>query len=382
MRDGGNPMSLKQYVTLGRSGLRVSPYSLGTMTFGTEWGWGSEESDARAVFNGYIDAGGNFLDTADGYTMGKSEQLVGKFITERNLRDRVVLATKFTFNADPSNPNAGGNGRKNIYRALEGSLRRLQTDYIDLYWLHVWDMLTPVEEVLSTLNDLVRAGKIRHFGLSDVPAWYVARAQTLAEREGKERLIALQLEYSLTERNIEREHIPVAQELGIGVCPWSPLAGGFLSGKYKREGNTGKGQGRLDRNKHAQLFDRFTEHNWRVLDALLDVAKQLDKKPVQVALNWVVTQPGITSTIIGATNLSQLQDNLSALEFTIPADLRKRLDDASAIEQFHPYIFFQPAMQARIKGESPVRAWTPGSAQLVAPAEKTGEKPKANAAEK
>jgi aryl-alcohol dehydrogenase-like predicted oxidoreductase len=375
-------MSLKQYVTLGRSGLRVSPYSLGTMTFGTEWGWGSEESDARAVFNGYIDAGGNFLDTADGYTMGKSEQLVGKFITERNLRDRVVLATKFTFNADPSNPNAGGNGRKNIYRALEGSLRRLQTDYIDLYWLHVWDMLTPVEEVLSTLNDLVRAGKIRHFGLSDVPAWYVARAQTLAEREGKERLIALQLEYSLTERNIEREHIPVAQELGIGVCPWSPLAGGFLSGKYKREGNTGKGQGRLDQNKHAQLFDRFTEHNWRVLDALLDVAKQLDKKPVQVALNWVVTQPGITSTIIGATNLSQLQDNLSALEFTIPADLRKRLDDASAIEQFHPYIFFQPAMQARIKGESPVRAWTPGSAQLVAPAEKTGEKPKANAAEK
>jgi aryl-alcohol dehydrogenase-like predicted oxidoreductase len=375
-------MSLKQYVTLGRSGLRVSPYSLGTMTFGTEWGWGSEESDARAVFNGYIDAGGNFLDTADGYTMGKSEQLVGKFIAERNLRDRVVLATKFTFNADPSNPNAGGNGRKNIYRALEGSLRRLQTDYIDLYWLHVWDMLTPVEEVLSTLNDLVRAGKIRHFGLSDVPAWYVARAQTLAEREGKERLIALQLEYSLTERNIEREHIPVAQELGIGVCPWSPLAGGFLSGKYKREGNTGKGQGRLDQNKHAQLFDRFTEHNWRVLDALLDVAKQLDKKPVQVALNWVVTQPGITSTIIGATNLSQLQDNLSALEFTIPADLRKRLDDASAIEQFHPYIFFQPAMQARIKGESPVRAWTPGSAQLVAPAEKTGEKPKANAAEK
>jgi len=375
-------MSLKQYVTLGRSGLRVSPYSLGTMTFGTEWGWGSEESDARAVFNGYIDAGGNFLDTADGYTMGKSEQLVGKFITERNLRDRVVLATKFTFNADPSNPNAGGNGRKNIYRALEGSLRRLQTDYIDLYWLHVWDMVTPVEEVLSTLNDLVRAGKIRHFGFSDVPAWYVARAQTLAEREGKERLIALQLEYSLTERNIEREHIPVAQELGIGVCPWSPLAGGFLSGKYKREGNTGKGQGRLDQNKHAQLFDRFTEHNWRVLDALLDVAKQLDKKPVQVALNWVVTQPGITSTIIGATNLSQLQDNLSALEFTIPADLRKRLDDASAIEQFHPYIFFQPAMQARIKGESPVRAWTPGSAQLVAPAEKTGEKPKANAAEK
>ena len=375
-------MSLKQYVTLGRSGLRVSPFSLGTMTFGTEWGWGSEESDARAVFNAYIDAGGNFLDTADGYTNGKSEELVGKFIADRSLRDRAVLATKFTFNADPTNPNAGGNGRKNIYRALEGSLRRLKTDYIDLYWLHVWDMVTPVEEVLSTLNDLVRAGKIRHFGLSDVPAWYVARAQTLAEREGKERLIALQLEYSLVERNIEREHIPVAQELGIGMCPWSPLAGGFLSGKYKREGNTGRGEGRLDQGKHAQLFDRFTEHNWRVLDALLYVAKQLDKKPVQVALNWVATQPGITSTIIGASNLSQLQDNLGAIEFTIPAELRKRLDEASALEQFHPYIFFESAMQARIKGESPVRAWTPGSAQLVKPAEKTVEKPKANAAEK
>jgi aryl-alcohol dehydrogenase-like predicted oxidoreductase len=375
-------MSLRQYVTLGRSGLRVSPYSLGTMTFGTEWGWGSEESDARAVFNGYIEAGGNFVDTADGYTNGKSEELVGKFIAERNLRDRVVLATKFTFNADPSNPNAGGNGRKNIYRALEGSLRRLKTDFIDLYWMHVWDMVTPVEEVLSTLNDLVRVGKIRHFGLSDVPAWYVARAQTLAEREGKERLIALQLEYSLVERNIEREHIPVAQELGIGMCPWSPLAGGFLSGKYKREGNTGRGEGRLDQGKHAQLFDRFTEHNWRVLDALLDVAKQLDKKPVQVALNWVATQPGITSTIIGASNLSQLQANLGATEFAIPPDLRKRLDDASALEKFHPYIFFEPAMQARIKGESPVRAWTPAFPPPAAPSEKAAEKPKANAAEK
>ena len=192
--------------------------------------------------------------------------------------------------------------------------------------MHVWDMVTPVEEVLSTLNDLVRTGKIRHFGFSDVPAWYVARAQTLAEKEGKEGLIALQLEYSLVERNIEREHVPVAQELGIGICPWSPLAGGFLSGKYKREGKTGKGDGRLDQAKFAQLFDRFTEHNWGVLDALLDVAKQLDKKPVQVALNWVSTQPGITSTIIGASNVTQLQDNLSAIEFTIPAELRKRLD--------------------------------------------------------
>jgi aryl-alcohol dehydrogenase-like predicted oxidoreductase len=207
-------MSVQDYVTLGRSGLRVSPLTLGTMTFGTEWGWGTEENISRDVFNRYIDAGGNFIDTADLYTAGTSEKMVGKFISERGLRDRVVLATKFTFNSEPGNPNAGGNGRKNIYRALEGSLNRLQTDYIDLYWLHAWDTLTPVEEVISTLNDLVRQGKIRHYGFSDTPAWYVARAQTLAELQGKERLIALQLEYSLVERNIEREHIPVAQELG------------------------------------------------------------------------------------------------------------------------------------------------------------------------
>ncbi len=375
-------MSLKQYVTLGRSGLRVSPLALGTMTFGTEWGWGSEPAVARQVFDGYIEKGGNFIDTADGYTNGKSEELLGHFIAERGLRERLVLATKFTFNADPANPNAGGNGRKNIYRALEGSLRRLKTDYIDLYWMHVWDMVTPVEEVLSTMNDLVRAGKIRHFGFSDVPAWYVARAQTLAEKEGKERLIALQLEYSLIERNIEREHVPVAQELGIGICPWSPLAGGFLSGKYRREGNTGRGEGRLDAAKFSQLTDRFTEHNWRVLDALLDVAKQLDKKPVQVALNWVATQPGITSTIIGASNTAQLQDNLSAIEFAIPPELRKRLDDASAIELFHPYTFFEPFIQNRVKGENPLRAWAPAHSQLDASPAKSVDKPKANAAEK
>jgi|HubBroStandDraft_6_1064221.scaffolds.fasta_scaffold00289_22 aryl-alcohol dehydrogenase-like predicted oxidoreductase len=375
-------MSLKQYVTLGRSGLRVSPLALGTMTFGTEWGWGSEPAVARQVFDRYVDQGGNFLDTADAYTNGRSEELVGQFIDERGLRERVVLATKFTFNADPSSPNAGGNGRKNIYRALEGSLRRLKTDYVDLYWMHVWDKITPVEEVIYTLNDLVRAGRIRHYGFSDVPAWYVARAQTLAEKEGKERLIALQLEYSLAERNIEREHIPVAQELGMGLCPWSPLAGGFLSGKYRQEGQTGKGDGRLDEGKHAQLFNRFTEHNWRVLDALVDVSKQLNKTPAQVALNWVATQPGVTATILGASNVSQLQDNLSAIEFTIPAELRTRLDEASAIEVFHPYTFFGPAVQNRVMGENPVRAWTPAFPQQTPSPAVSAEKPKANAAEK
>ena len=176
---------MKDYVTLGRSGLRVSPLCLGTMTFGTRDGWGNDEDTSRSIFNHYIEAGGNFIDTANVYTGGKSEEMNGKFISERNLRDRLVLATKFTFNTEAGDPNAGGNGRKNIRRSLEDSLRRLKTDYLDLYWLHVWDTVTPVEEVLSTLNDLVRDGKILHYGFSDTPAWYLTRAQTLAEKEGK-----------------------------------------------------------------------------------------------------------------------------------------------------------------------------------------------------
>ena len=238
-------MSLTDYVTLGRSGLRVSPLSLGTMTFGTEWGWGSDETQAREIFDHYIAQGGNFVDTANMYTQGKSEQMVGKFIADKKLRDRVVLATKFTFNAEPGNPNAGGNGRKNIYQALDASLRRLQADYIDLYWLHAWDTVTPVEEVVATMNDLVRDGKIRYYGFSDTPAWYIARAQTLAEKEGKERLIALQLEYSLVERNIEREHIPAAQQLGIGVCPWEPSGGPIPHRKIHTRGKFRQGSGTI-----------------------------------------------------------------------------------------------------------------------------------------
>lgn len=350
---------MNHYVTLGRSGLRVSPFSLGTMTFGTEWGWGTEEDISRAVFDRYVEAGGNFIDTADAYTNGKSEEMLGKFISERKLRDQVVLATKFTFNAVPGNPNTGGNGRKNIYRALEGSLARLKTDYVDLYWLHAWDAVTPVEEVVSTLNHLVREGKIRHYGFSDTPAWYVARAQTIAEKEGKERLIALQLEYSLVERNIEREHIPAAQELSLGVCPWSPLASGFLAGKYKREGNSGKGEGRLEKTKDQTnpVFHKFNERNWRVLDALLDVAAQLKKHPAQVALNWVATQPGVTSTIIGATSVKQLDSNLGSLDYTIPANLRNKLDEASAIESLHPYLFFSGEINNWIAGGTEIRPW-------------------------
>ncbi len=372
--------NLDDYITLGRSGLRVSPLCLGTMTFGTEWGWGAEEKTAREVFDRYVEAGGNFVDTADLYTGGESEELLGKFISEGGLRDRVVLATKFTFNGDAGNPNAGGNGRKNIYRALEGSLRRLQTDYIDLYWLHAWDTVTPVEEVISTLNDLVRAGKIRHYGFSDTPAWYVARAQTLAEKEGKERLVALQLEYSLVERHIEREHIPAAQELGLGITPWSPLAGGFLSGKYRRHENTGVGEGRLEIIKDNPAFNQFNERNWGILDELLTVADEISKSPAQVALNWVATQPGITSTIIGATKMAQLDDNLKSIEFEVPAELRKRLDDLSALEPAHPYKIFNPEMQGMISGGTRVNPWL--AARVYAPPSQQPLSVKAQAAKK
>ena len=358
-------MRMNEYITLGRSGLRVSPLCLGTMTFGTEWGWGAEESVSSQLLHRYLEAGGNFIDTADAYTGGKSEEMLGKFIAEGKLRHRVVLATKFTFNADPANPNAGGNGRKNIHRALEGSLRRLQTDYVDLYWLHAWDTVTPVEEVVASMNHLVRQGKILHYGFSDTPAWYLARAYTLAEKEGKDPLIALQLEYSLVQRNIEREHIPAAQELGLAVCPWSPLASGFLTGKYRREGSGSAGDGRLEKVKDSgnPTLKKFTDQNWKILDVLLEVARQIGRPPAQVALNWVATQPGITSTILGASKLSQLEDHLKAIEFTIPAELRKRLNEVGAPPSIHPYEFFEPFIQTMIHGSSPVKAWQPARAK-------------------
>jgi aryl-alcohol dehydrogenase-like predicted oxidoreductase len=351
-------MKLDSYVTLGRSGLRVSPICLGAMTFGPEVQWGADEATARLMFDDYVAKGGNFIDTADGYTAGTSERFVGKFIAESGLRDRIVLATKFTFNGQPGNPNAGGNGRKNIFRAIEGSLKRLQTDYIDLYWLHAWDMMTPVEEVLSTIDALTRAGKVRHFGLSDIPAWYAARAQTIAELRGTEKIAAFQLEYSLIERNIEREHIPVARELGIGLCPWSPLGGGFLSGKYRSA---------AAKNEFARLdavagtpMDRFnTERNRAIVEVLVEVAAEIGRTPAEVALNWVVNRPGVTSTIIGASKPHQLTANLASLDFEIPDELRTKLDAASAVELVNPYRFFEAPLQAMMRGGTEVRRWMP-----------------------
>lgn len=348
-------MSLSDFRTLGRSGLVVSPLALGTMTFGTPR-WGSADEVSEAIFNAYAEAGGNFIDTADVYAKGRSEELVGDYVAKRHLREQLVLATKFGFNAQPGNPHAGGNGRKNIYRALEGSLRRLQTDYIDLYWLHVWDMVTPVEEVLQSLGDLVRAGKIRYFGFSDMPAWYATKAATLAAAHGVPGPIAMQLEYSLVERSIEREHVPAARECGLGVVPWSPLAAGFLAGNYRRDEAGATGEGRLS-GSNPFGDSKFTDRNWHVLDALRPAAEQLGRPLAQVALAWASAQPGVSSLIAGASQLAQLHDNLASLDLHLPPAQLQALNEASAPEPVFPYPIFTPAINRGIFGGASVRGW-------------------------
>ncbi len=349
-------MSLTAFRSLGHSGLIVSPLALGTMTFGTQR-WGSPDDVSESIFHTYVKAGGNFIDTADVYSKGRSEELIGGYIADRNLRDRLVLATKCGFHGgEPGNPNTGGNGRKNIHRALEGSLRRLKTDYIDLYWMHVWDMVTPVEEVLQSLGDLVRAGKIRYFGFSDIPAWYAAKAVTLATANNLPSPIAMQLAYSLVERNIEREHLPAARECGIGICPWSPLASGFLTGKYQREGEGASGEGRLiGPNPFGNMM--FTDRNWRVLDTLRTVAAQVDRPLAQVALAWVSAQPGITSLILGASKLDQLHDNLSSLDICLTREQIQILDESSAIDPGFPYSIFTQEINRSIFGGAIVQGW-------------------------
>lgn len=352
-------MNLADYVTLGRSGLRVSPAALGTMTFGNDYGWGMDEAGARELFDRYVEGGGNFFDTADLYTNGNSERMLGKFVNERKMRDRAVIATKFTFNMDPGNPNSGGNGRKNICRAIDASLARLGTDYVDVYYLHAWDMHTPVLEVASTLDDLVRQGKIRYVGLSDVPAWYAARYQSVAEQHGWAPVSALQLEYSLLERTIEREHVPMAKSLGMAITPWSPLASGLLSGKYSRDG----GKGRIENFKGSDnpVFQRFADPSakaWNIVDTVKAIATDLGKSPAEVALAWVFSANGITSTILGATKLSQLEANLGALELRLSASHRAKLDEVSALDSVHPYMYFGDVFQKMIHGGASVRSWT------------------------
>ncbi len=349
-------MKLTDFRTLGRSGLIVSPMALGAMTFGTPR-WGSPDEVSEAIFNAYVDAGGNFIDTADVYAKGRSEELVGEYIAKRGLRDKLVLATKFSFNAEPGNPHAGGNGRKNLHRALEGSLRRLKTDYVDLFWMHVWDQVTPVEEVLQSLGDLVRAGKIRYFAFSDVPAWYAASAAMLARTANIPGPIALQMPYSLIERGVERDHVPAAREFGMGITPWSPLAAGFLAGKYSRDdaGKVNTGGGRLDLNLPS--FQLFTERNWQVLERIRAIANEAGLDMAKMSLAWALSQPGVTSLILGASNVEQLNSNLAALDLTLSPEILAKLAEASGVDLTMMDRFFSPGLKKGVFGGADVSGW-------------------------
>lgn len=348
-------MPMRNYISLGRSELRVSPACLGTMVFGGDDDFRASEKVSFAMLDHYVEQGGNFIDTANIYTNGLSESIIGQYVAERGMRDKLVIATKFAMHTDPNEPNAMGNGRKHMHQALDSSLKRLKMDYVDLYWMHAWDTITPPEEVLDSLNDLVRQGKIRYFGLSDVPAWYATRIHSLAEQAGKERPIALQLEYNLIERIIESEHIPAAQQFGWGVTPWSPLAMGLLAGKFTRDG----AEGRARMLEQDPAFARRTERTFAIIDAVASVAKELGKSPAQVSINWLATQPGVTSPIIGARTLDQLVQNLAAFEFSIPAELRQKLDEVSAMPLGQPYSLFKPSGNYLVAGTVSAKAWAP-----------------------
>lgn len=315
-------MALDHYVTLGRSGLRVSPFCLGAMTFGEDLGWGSSVEESQRIMDRFIELGGNFIDTANFYTKSHSEKIIGDHLGRHpSRRDRLVIATKFSGNLYPGDPNGGGSGRKSIIAACENSLRRLQTDYIDLYWLHNWDVHTPIDETMAALDDLVRAGKVRYLGVSDTPAWKIAEANVTARFRGWSSFIGLQIEYSLLERSVEQELVPLALEFGLGITPWSPLKSGLLSGKYTREN---AGQVKVDRGFIGDAF--LNEKTYGIVDELARIAHAHESTVARVALSWVQSQPGVTSTIIGARRLPQLEDNLKALEVTLSADELTRLD--------------------------------------------------------
>jgi aryl-alcohol dehydrogenase-like predicted oxidoreductase len=318
-------MTLDSYVTLGRSGLRISPLCLGGMTFGEDWGWGASVSDSEAILCRFLEHGGNFIDTANFYTAGHSEAIIGDFIGhERSRRDRIVIATKFSGNMYPGDPNAGGSGAKTIIEACEQSLRRLQTDYIDLYWIHHWDPHTPIEESMRTLDRLVQSGKVRYIGYSNAPAWKVAQAQMLATFRGWAPLIALQIEYSLLERTVEDELTPMAGELGLGIVPWSPLRGGLLSGKYTRANAGGPSLGRV-----SQFRIEIGEREYSLIDELIAVGKGHNANAAAIALAWVRSRPGVAAPVVGVRTLAQLDANLSALDVVLSVDEITKLDALS-----------------------------------------------------
>jgi len=349
---------LDHFRLLGRSGLRVSPLSLGTMTFGVTQGWGSDDQEAEKIFNHYVECGGNSIDTANFYGNGGSERVLAKLLQGR--RDQLVVATKYSLTMRPGDPNAAGNHRKNMVHSVERSLERMQTDYIDLLYLHMWDSSTPVEEVLRAFDDLVRGGKILYVGLSDTPAWQASRMQAIAELRGWSPLIALQIAYNLTERTVERELIPMAREMGMGVLPWSPLAGGVLSGKYDHQDLSPTSEpkvARFDSRKDINLSTgRLNERNLTIASVVRNIAQEMSRTSAQVALAWTRLNPATVSPIVGARTLAQLKDNLLALEVTFSAEQIERLELASRIELGFPHTLLAGATTGFIFGNVKIAA--------------------------
>jgi len=341
-----------KYYLLGKSGLRVSELALGAMSFGSEWGWGADANEARKMLDLFIDRGGNFVDTANFYTNGASEKMLGEFLGEK--RQQIVLSTKYTFSTHPGDPNAGGNHRKSMVRSVETSLQRLKTDYIDVLYLHIWDGTTTVDEILRAMDDLVRAGKILYVGIADTPAWQISRMQAISDLRGWSPLVALQIEYNLIERTGERELIPMANEMGLAVIPFAPLANGLLSGKYTEEDFLDK---RASAGLHGSRRNaiaakgKFTERNWRIVAEVKRVAIEVQKSPAQVALAWLLSRSTVTSVLLGASKLKQLENNLDSLNTVLSPDQIKQLDAITRVEMGFPHEHLEnPVIKQAISG--------------------------------
>lgn len=316
-----------KFKLLGKSGLRVSELCLGTMTFGTEWGWGADKHESKKIFEAYANAGGNFIDTANRYTEGTSEIFLGDFISAD--RDHFVVSTKYTLYDRNGDPNYAGNHRKNMIRSVNESLKRLHTDYIDVFWVHMWEFTTPIDEVMRGLDDLVRSGKVHYVGISDTPAWVISRSNMLAELRGWSQFVALQVEYSLLQRGAERDLLPMAKTLDMAVTPWGVIGGGALTGKYLR-GETG----RVPENSL-----RRSERSSDIAQEVVNVAQELGVTPTQVAINWVRQRVSNVMPIVGAKRVEQLQDSLKCLDFVIPDEIMTRLNEVSKIELGFPHDF-------------------------------------------
>ncbi len=350
-----------RYTLLGRSGLRVSELCLGAMTFGGSWGWGADEEICKKQLELFFDRGGNFLDTANRYTDGQSEEILGRLLEGQ--RDEVVLATKYTISTRAGDPNAGGNARKNMMESVAASLERLRTDYIDLYWVHAWDMITPIDEVMRALDDLVRSGRIHYVGVSDYPAWKVSEANTLADLKGWSPFVGLQIEYNLAQREVERELVPMARDLRLGITPWSPLAGGLLTGKYSRqdlEAMEELAPGEPIGDRGQMVRSRLTERKLVISNALSEVAEEVGRSAAQVAIRWVMDRPGVTSPILGARTTEQLEDNLGSLDFELDSEHSDRLNEVSEIELGFPHdMLTSPRIRHMMHGGVEVEPYEP-----------------------